>query len=197
MDAGSCSPSSGIGFGSTAAHAATQVCVSVEQKSWYRPVLLSPPPTPAPAPEAPKDPWNGPRGRSDRLPDAHAGARGHARDRDSPPWPTRASSACVELYQLESGWTVFARYTEREEKVNHAELDEFSSWRNGWPSRCCATARWAVHHARERAAVRQRAKPADGRGHRHFIFGMGTEARLARCRRRRVSRCRSPTSCAF
>ena len=34
----------------------------------------------------------------------------------------------VELYQLESGWTVFARYsgTEREEKVDHAELDEFA-----------------------------------------------------------------------
>src|SRR6185369_2787109 len=33
----------------------------------------------------------------------------------------------VELYQLESGWTVFARYsgTEREEKVDHAEIDEF------------------------------------------------------------------------
>src|SRR6185295_10762470 len=30
----------------------------------------------------------------------------------------------AELYQLDSGWTVFARYsgTEREEKVDHAEL---------------------------------------------------------------------------
>ena len=34
----------------------------------------------------------------------------------------------IELYQLESGWTVFGRYsgTEREEKVDHAELDEFA-----------------------------------------------------------------------
>ena len=89
----------------------------------------------------------------------------------------------VELYQLESGWTVFARYsgTEREEKIDHAELDEFAELAQRI---AFALLRNQLdhphHHPRERAARRQRDKTcARSTAPATSLFGMGTAMRVA------------------
>ena len=179
-------------FVSNVAFANTRICVSVQQKSWYKPVappaprrprrrlpappVIEPAPTPPPgrANQRPTLPFGGPRRRwtvTSRRGAATAGAAGapRAAARQS---RTRSIRRCtcdacceyevthepgfaavddrceqrmtVELYPLESGWTVFARYsgTEREEKIDHAELDEFARARAAdRRSRCCATSR--------------------------------------------------------
>ena len=133
---------------SNPAAAATRVCVSVQQKSWYRPPaaphVAVPAATdgdrpPAPPPAAPPPPSPPPPAGGDSTTQAHPAA--HEID------PTlylkrmleyevthengflAVGDGCqqhlvVELYQLESGWTVFGHFGEREEKVDRAELDE-------------------------------------------------------------------------
>ena len=231
-------------FLSNAALANTRICVSVQQKSWYKPVRRPRPRRPLrPRPTRPRPRrWSarrrrsagGPRDRAagaalrrrhrrrrrrrapgaDRRRPARAAARAQgaaAREpaRDDPtlhlrrmleyevthePGFAAVDERCeqrlvIELYQLESGWTVFGRYsgTEREEKVDHAELDEFAELaqrlvyallRNKFDQ--------PHHHARERAARRQRAEPAHDQRHQPPAVRHGHAPYSSRtCRRRR------------
>ena len=89
----------------------------------------------------------------------------------------------VELYQLESGWTVFARYsgTEREEKVDHAELDEFPELAQRVAFALLRNRPIITTITREnvlRADSEMNLRTIDGTG--HFVFGMGTAARAAK-----------------
>lgn len=89
----------------------------------------------------------------------------------------------VELYPLERGWTIFARYsgTEREEKVDRAELDEFPELAQRIAF--ALLRRKSIQHTitREnvlRADSEVNLRTIDGTG--HLVFGMGTEVRMAR-----------------
>jgi hypothetical protein len=89
----------------------------------------------------------------------------------------------VELYQLESGWTVFARYsgTEREEKVVRAELDEFDELAQRVAFALLRKRPITQTITREnvlRSDSETNLRTIDGTG--HLIFGMGTEVRVAR-----------------
>jgi len=89
----------------------------------------------------------------------------------------------VELYQLESGWTVFARYsgTEREEKVDHAELDEFSQLAQRIAFSLLRNRPIVQTITREnvlRADSETNLRTIDGTG--HLIFGMGSSPRIGR-----------------
>jgi hypothetical protein len=89
----------------------------------------------------------------------------------------------VELYQLESGWTVFARYsgTEREEKVDHAEVDEFVELAQRIAFSLLRSRPITQTITREnvlRSDSETNLRTIEGTG--HFLFGMGTEARAAR-----------------
>ncbi|MES1166239.1 MAG: hypothetical protein ABUR63_10800 [Verrucomicrobiota bacterium] len=172
----------GIIFGSTAAHAATQVCVSVEQKSWYRAVPPLPPPEATPAgAEAPKV-----HGMAHEVDPTVYLTRMLEYEVTHEPGFAAVAGGCqqhlvVELYQLESGWTVFARYADREEKVDHAQLDEF----NELAQRLVFAL--LRHRTIGQTITRENVLRSDSErnlrtveGSRHFIFGMGTEVRLAR-----------------
>jgi len=206
-----------------AARAATQVCVSVEQKSWYRPTLPSPPraaPAPAPSAAPPAAAKAGPDGEpvppppSPPLPTfgplssgapqpsgGEAGGRTRAAAHEIDPTlylkrmieyevthePGFAAvdHGCqqrlvVELYQLENGWTVFARYADREEKVDRAELDEFVELAQRLTFALLRNRTVAQTITREnvlRSDSERDLRTVEGSG--HFIFGMGTELRLA------------------
>jgi hypothetical protein len=89
----------------------------------------------------------------------------------------------VELYQLESGWTVFARYTgsEKEEKVDHAEVDEFVELAQRIAFSLLRSRPITQTITREnvlRSDSETNLRTIDGTG--HFLFGMGTEARVAK-----------------
>jgi hypothetical protein len=89
----------------------------------------------------------------------------------------------VELYQLESGWTVFARYTgsEKEEKVDHAEVDEFVELAQRIAFSLLRSRPITQTITREnvlRSDSETNLRTIEGSG--HFLFGMGTEARVAR-----------------
>jgi hypothetical protein len=88
----------------------------------------------------------------------------------------------VELYQLESGWTVFGRYsgTEREEKVDHAELDEFAELAQRLVFALLRNKPISHTITREnvlRADSEMNLRTINGTG--HLVFGMGTETRIA------------------
>jgi len=88
----------------------------------------------------------------------------------------------VELYPLESGWTVFARYTgtEREEKVDHAELDEFAELAQRVVFALLRNKPITHTITREnvlRADSEQNLRTINGTG--HLLFGMGTAMRVA------------------
>ncbi len=198
----------------SAARAATQVCVSIEQKSWYRPLAppapratVPPPPPPvrlmvpddepllAPASPKPEPPPPPP-------PSGEPGGRTHGatREIDPPLYLKRlieyevthepgfvaVDQGCqqhlvVELYQLESGWTVFARYGDREEKVDRAQLDEFTELAQRLASALLHDRTVAQTITREnvlRSDSERDLRTVEGSG--HLIFGMGTEVRLAR-----------------
>ena len=195
---------------SNAAAATARVCVSVQQKSWYRP-----PPAPHVAGRTSPRPRRPPVRRHrrpcrrrihHRLP-----RRRRRATRLRPNTPRRrtrsirplyltrmleyevthepgflaVAGGCqqhlvVELYQLESGWTVFARYADREEKVDHAQLDEFNE--------LAQRLAFALlrHRTIGQTITRENVLRSDSErnlrtveGSRHFIFGMGTEVRLA------------------
>jgi hypothetical protein len=204
-----------------AARAATQVCVSVEQKSWYRPAAPSTPraaPAPAasaapaavasPAPNEgavppPPLPTFGPPPTA--APPPPSNAEGGVRTRAAPheidptlylkrmieyevthePGFAAVDHGCqqhlvVELYQLESGWTVFARYGDREEKVDRAQLDEFVELAQRLAFALLRNRTVAQTITREnvlRSDSERDLRTVEGSG--HFLFGMGTEVRLA------------------
>ncbi|HEY7371583.1 MAG TPA: hypothetical protein VIF57_05340 [Polyangia bacterium] len=223
---------------SNVAAANTRICVSVQQKSWYKPgSWAAPPAAPAPAPSAPpaavgpqqqrsakppqpgfedieppqEAPFGGGSARSDarhaapppgagdgvRPPQAPAGAHEidptlHLRrmleyEVTHEPGFAAVDERCeqrltVELYQLESGWTVFARYsgTEREEKVDHAELDEFPQLAQRIAFALLRNRPITQTITREnvlRADSETNLRTIDGTG--HLIFGMGTATRIA------------------
>jgi hypothetical protein len=86
----------------------------------------------------------------------------------------------VELYQLESGWTVFARFADREEKVDHVQLDEFVELAQRIAFALLRDRPIGQTITREnvlRSDSEQNLRTVEGSG--HFIFGMGTEVRLA------------------
>ena len=86
----------------------------------------------------------------------------------------------VELYQLESGWTVFARFADREEKVDRAQLDEFAELSQRLAFALLRNRTVAQTITREnvlRSDSERDLRTVEGSG--HFIFGMGTEVRLA------------------
>ncbi len=194
-----------VALGSNVAEAATRVCVSVEQKSWYRPAAT---PVPRVAPSGAETP-SPPAERSEYAlspaPAPSFGAepaakpRGGAHDIDPPLYLKRmleyevthepgfaaADEGCqqrlaVELYQLESGWTVFARYADREEKVDRAQLDEFVELAQRLAFALLRGRTVAQTITREnvlRSDSERDLRTVEGSG--HFIFGMGTEVRLA------------------
>ena len=87
----------------------------------------------------------------------------------------------IELYQLESGWTVFGRYsgTEREEKVDHAELDEFAELAQRLVYALLRNKPISHTITREnvlRADSEQNLRTINGTS--HLLFGMGTSVAL-------------------
>ena len=182
-----------------AARAATQVCVSIEQKSWYRPVAPPPRPDAAPVlpiplpgsepPPAPKPP--GGEGSSKTQSAAHEIdptlylKRMIEYEVTHEPGFAAVDQGCqqhlvVELYQLESGWTVFARYADREEKVDRAQLDEFAELAQRLAFALLRNRTVAQTITREnvlRSDSERDLRTVEGSG--HLIFGMGTEVRLA------------------
>jgi hypothetical protein len=88
----------------------------------------------------------------------------------------------VELYPLESGWTVFGRYSgnEREEKVDHAELDEFAELAQRLVYALLRNKPISHTITREnvlRADSEMNLRTINGTG--HLVFGMGTAMRWA------------------
>jgi hypothetical protein len=208
---------------STAASASTRICVSVQQKSWFRGAQTGAATAPAPsatrdgdhAPSPPSSPGAvppAPQGQPQELPKPYQAptpppASGTAQ-RANPheidptlylrrmleyevthePGYAAVSDGCtqrltVELYPLESGWTVFARYsgTEREEKVDHAEVDEFAELAQRVAFSLLRNR--AIGHTITRENVLRSDSETNLRtidGTSHFLFGMGTEARVAR-----------------
>ena len=204
---------------SNAAAATTRVCVSVQQKSWYRlppalhvaapvapaiegpaaPTPLPPTPPPPPYPPPPSAPFSPLVGDAPAPRHAAEGHPTEAHQIDPTLYLKRmleyevthengflaVNDACqqrlvVELYQLESGWTVFGHYGEREEKVDRVELDEFVELAQrmafallrGRPVGQTITRENVLRSDSERDL-----RTVEGSG--HFIFGMGTEVRLA------------------
>ena len=218
-------------FVSNAAFANTRICVSVQQKSWYKPAPpppAQPPPPPAPvampgfepepAPAPPPPPARGKEGAPAYVGGAPAwpapppppGEVTVTRRRIQPnpheidptlhlrrmleyevthePGFVAVEDKCeqritIELYQLESGWTVFARYsgTEREEKVDHAELDEFAELAQRIAFALLRN-RPITHTITRENVLRSDSevnlRTIDGTG--HLLFGMGTQVRVAR-----------------
>ena len=210
---------------SNVAAANTRICVSVQQKSWYKPgasvdPLPAPPPAAsgpaaaAPVPEAPtvavgptqESPYGGPpqQGANEPAPQPVPAGRRHPASPHEidptlhlkrmleyevthEPGFAAVDGKCeqrlvVELYQLESGWTVFARYsgTEREEKVDHAELDEFPQLAQRIAFALLRNHAITQTITREnvlRADSETNLRTIDGTG--HLIFGMGTATRIA------------------
>jgi hypothetical protein len=94
-----------------------------------------------------------------------------------------AQRLTVELYPLETGWTVFARYsgTEREEKVDRADVDEFAELAQRLAFSLLRNRPVTQTITREnvlRSDSETNLRTIDGTG--HFLFGMGTAARVAR-----------------
>jgi hypothetical protein len=213
-------------FVSNVAFANTRICVSVQQKSWYRPVAPAaqqPPPAPPPPPVVgPEQPPPAPPPPGGPVPGAPPYAPWMAPAAPPPPPPelpvrrmrppanpheidptlhlkrmlqyevthepgfAAVDDRCeqrltVELYQLESGWTVFGRYsgTEREEKVDHAELDEFAELAQRLVFALLRNKPISHTITREnvlRADSEQNLRTINGTG--HILVGMGTAMRF-------------------
>jgi len=200
---------------SVPASATTRICVSVQQKSWYKQPTqrtTTPPaaptgdgdhapPSPGAVPAPPQaqelpTPYQAP------TPPREQAARSNPHEIDPTLYLKRmleyeithepgfaaVADTCpqrltVDLYQLESGWTVFARYTgtEREEKVDHAEVDEFTELAQRVATSLLRNRSLQQSITREnvlRSDSETNLRTIDGTG--HFLFGMGTEARVAR-----------------
>ena len=216
-------------FVSNVASANTRICVSVQQKSWYKPgsaagsgpapaSVPTPPqkpaappiepdsqpmlgPAPAPPPKSPgfEDVPEGPAPTPQSVRRARPQSNPHEIDPTlhlkrmleyevtHEPGFAAVGERCeqrltVELYQLESGWTVFGRYsgTEREEKVDHAELDEFAELAQRMVFALLRNKPISHTITREnvlRADSEMNLRTINGTG--HLVFGMGTETRVA------------------
>jgi len=208
-------------FVSNVAFANTRICVTVQQKSWYKPGSspgAAPAAAPAPAPIDPEpQPMLGPApsvsveraaGEADGPAANEEAPARRARPRANPheidptlhlrrmleyevthePGFAAVDERCeqrltVKLYQLESGWTVFGRYsgTEREEKVDHAELDEFAELAQRLVFALLRNKPISHTITREnvlRADSEMNLRTINGTG--HLVFGMGTATRVAR-----------------
>jgi hypothetical protein len=190
-----------------AARANTRVCVSVEQKSWFKPTPpgtnepvteAAPAPAPAQGPNpTPPPPYAPPVAPPPRAPEAHGPLdidptlylkRMLEYQVTHEPGFAAVDDHCeqrltVELYQLDSGWTVFARYsgTEREEKVDHAEVDEFTQLAQRIGFALLRNQPITQTITREnvlRADSEMNLRTINGTG--HLLFGIGTAARVAR-----------------
>jgi len=206
----------GILLTSSVARANTRICVSVQQRSWYKaplpgPVVEGPavsgskvnPSTPVQQPAASE------RGEDASLtPGAEANGtappkpRGNKHEIDPHRYLERrleyeishetgfsaVKERCeqqlsVELYPLDQGWTVFARYsgTEREEKVDRADLDEFAELAQRIAFALLRN-RPITHTITRENVLRSDSevnlRTIDGTG--HLLFGMGTQVRVAR-----------------
>jgi hypothetical protein len=89
----------------------------------------------------------------------------------------------VELYALEQGWTVFARFSEfaREEKIDHVELDEFGALADRLARALLSDT--SVQLTLDRENVLRADSEEDirrVRGQTHFALSMGTALRLSR-----------------
>jgi len=195
---------------SNVALANTRICVSVQQKSWYKPgSFAGAAAAPAPAKPAEREvavestitPAQPPQ-ETDTF-----AAEGRRPPRNTTPHeidPTlhlrrmleyevthepgfvAVDDKCeqrlnAELYQLDSGWTVFARYsgTEREEKVDHAELDEFPQLAERVAFALLRNRPISHTITREnvlRADSEMNLRTINGTG--HLVFGMGTATRI-------------------
>jgi hypothetical protein len=208
---------------SGAASATTRICVSVQQKSWYKPAPAPAAPRP-PAPKPPTPPSSTddddligpatppvvsppqsaptPQQELPKIYQAPTPPRANPHEIDPTLYLKRmleyevthepgfaavqegcAQRLTVELYQLESGWTVFARYSgsEREEKVDHAEVDEFAELAQRVAFSLLRSKPITQTITREnvlRSDSETNLRTIDGTG--HFLFGMGTEARVAK-----------------
>jgi len=204
----------GILLTTNVARANTRICVSVQQRSWYKTPAPATGVTPAPGPEGPAAPDSKPAARAERVEDPTPTPDGQANGA-APPKPrgnkheidphrylerrleyeishetgfSAVKERCeqqlsVELYPLDQGWTVFARYsgTEREEKVDRADLDEFAELAQRIAFALLRN-RPITHTITRENVLRSDSevnlRTIDGTG--HLLFGMGTQARLAR-----------------
>jgi len=195
---------------SNVALANTRICVSVQQKSWYKPGS-SAGAVAAPAPAKPAErevavestiaPAPAPQETDTFAPDGHRPPRHTTPHEIDPtlhlrrmleyevthePGFVAVDDRCeqrlnAELYQLDSGWTVFARYsgTEREEKVDHAELDEFPQLAERIAFALLRNRPISHTITREnvlRADSEVNLRTINGTG--HLVFGMGTAMRV-------------------
>jgi len=195
---------------SNVALANTRICVSVQQKSWYKPGS-SAGAVAAPAPAKPAErevavestiaPAPPPQETDTSASEGHRPPRHTTPHEIDPtlhlrrmleyevthePGFVAVDDRCeqrlnAELYQLDSGWTVFARYsgTEREEKVDHAELDEFPQLAERIAFALLRNRPISHTITREnvlRADSEVNLRTINGTG--HLVFGMGTAMRV-------------------
>ncbi|HET6147264.1 MAG TPA: hypothetical protein VFH68_07000 [Polyangia bacterium] len=195
---------------STMALANTRVRVSVQRKSWYKanpapagnnadgpaeskaaqpPVARPPqPPVDRPLPKGTVPALEAARNNVHEIDPTTYLRRMLEYEITHEPGFAAVDSGCthtitVELYQLQSGWTVFARYsgTEREEKIDHAEIDEFAELAQRIAFALLRNRSITHTITREnvlRADSEINLRTINGTG--HLLFGMGTEVRLAR-----------------
>jgi len=195
---------------SNVALANTRICVSVQQKSWYKPgSSAGAAAAPAPAKPAEREvavestiaPAPPPQETDTSASEGHRPPRHTTPHEIDPtlhlrrmleyevthePGFVAVDDRCeqrlnAELYQLDSGWTVFARYsgTEREEKVDHAELDEFPQLAERIAFALLRNRPISHTITREnvlRADSEVNLRTINGTG--HLVFGMGTAMRV-------------------
>lgn len=148
----------------------------------------APPATlPAPAaPRAPRAPVDAPKEQKDQLDPALYLKRMLEYEVTHEPGYAAAADECqqrlaVELYTLDDGWTVFARYTgnQREEKVDRVQLDEFVPLAERIARALLYDRPITETITREnvlRADSSSHLRSVSGRG--HFVAAMGTMLRL-------------------
>ena len=213
---------------SNVALANTRICVSVQQKSWYKPgsyagagAALQPrarrerevavestitPTPPVPEADAAPDGRRPPRHTTPHEIDPTLHLRRMLEyEVTHEPGFVAVDDRCeqrltAELYQLESGWTVFARYsgTEREEKVDHAELDEFPQLAERIAFALLRNHPISHTITREnvlRADSEMNLRTINGTG--HLVFGMGTATRIANLPTAQSPTTPAASSCAF
>jgi hypothetical protein len=208
---------------SNVALANTRICVSVQQKSWYKPgSFAGAAAAPAPAKPAEREvavestiaPAPPPQETDTSASEGHRPPRHTTPHEIDPtlhlrrmleyevthePGFVAVDDRCeqrlnAELYQLDSGWTVFARYsgTEREEKVDHAELDEFAELAQRIAFALLRNKSITHTITREnvlRADSEVNLRTINGTG--HLVFGMGTAMRIGN-----LPTAQSPTTAA-
>ena len=187
------------------AHAAETVCVEVDTRTW---TVEAPAPAPAPAAlQAPVDPITGaafpapvavqlpipvpiaipvaPPAEPAVDPERYLRRLLEYEVTHHPGFEAASSGGCdhhltVELYALEMGWTVFGRFSRhsREEKVDHARLDEFAALADRLAGALLADV--AIDETLNRENVLRADSEGDLRtvdGQSYLVFGLGTMLR--------------------